>query len=302
MKKLIAASIGGCAVASLVFGGLAVANAPGPIDFEAPAYSLGSIHGQNGWSSSGLYDHKVDQSFNVPGFGVQSLRISNAVVSGSFGDQTFSPSLAEAAGESGALTGGVSNAPTRRHFEASWQFASVTRIYEPDLSVVASPDRGDGARMSWVQMADKPAGLEVNFNDYQGNAFVQTTIATGLSRAVPHAIRITMDFFDGSANDVVKVYVDGVLAHTGTSWEDYFRDSQPTNAVPTVDSVLFRTGGVSAPAALGKGFLIDNLDVRTDTVLSNKDQCKKNGWMTSTNPTFKNQGDCVSFLANKVNG
>lgn len=31
--------------------------------------------------------------------------------------------------------------------------------------------------------------------------------------------------------------------------------------------------------------------------LSGKDQCKQGGWMTSTNPTFKNQGDCVSYFA-----
>ncbi len=30
---------------------------------------------------------------------------------------------------------------------------------------------------------------------------------------------------------------------------------------------------------------------------TNKDQCKANGWMTFNNPTFKNQGDCVSFVA-----
>ena len=30
---------------------------------------------------------------------------------------------------------------------------------------------------------------------------------------------------------------------------------------------------------------------------TNKDQCKKNGWKSFNNPTFKNQGDCVSFVA-----
>ena len=29
---------------------------------------------------------------------------------------------------------------------------------------------------------------------------------------------------------------------------------------------------------------------------TDKDQCKKNGWKTFTNPSFKNQGDCVSFV------
>ena len=28
---------------------------------------------------------------------------------------------------------------------------------------------------------------------------------------------------------------------------------------------------------------------------TSKDQCKKDGWKTFNNPSFKNQGDCVSF-------
>jgi hypothetical protein len=30
---------------------------------------------------------------------------------------------------------------------------------------------------------------------------------------------------------------------------------------------------------------------------TDKDQCKKNGWKSFNNPTFKNQGDCVSYVA-----
>lgn len=31
-----------------------------------------------------------------------------------------------------------------------------------------------------------------------------------------------------------------------------------------------------------------------------KNECKKDGWMTFNNPTFKNQGDCVSYLMSNV--
>lgn len=34
---------------------------------------------------------------------------------------------------------------------------------------------------------------------------------------------------------------------------------------------------------------------------TNKDQCKKDGWMTFINPVFKNQGDCVSFVQSSPN-
>jgi hypothetical protein len=242
------------AAVAMVFAGGAVADTA-TIDFEA--YELGSIDGQNGWSSTGQYDREVVLSGGVAGFGAKSLRISNAVTSGSFGDQTFSPSLAEQAGETG-----------KNYFEASWQFAStVPGAEQPGLSAVASPDRGDGARMSWIQMADTPTGLAVNFSDYQGGAapgcggaFVPTELASGLERTAPHTIKVRMWFVPGPSNDVVQVLVDNTLRHTGTSWEDYFRSCEG-NPTRNVDSILFRTGGTAAPDTAGKGFLIDNLSL-----------------------------------------
>ncbi|MBA3758361.1 hypothetical protein H0X10_01895 [Candidatus Saccharibacteria bacterium] len=273
-------------------------------------YTLGTVHNQDGWSSLGsagfgcaIYDHAVAaNTYGYAAFGTQSLRLSNAVTSGCFGDQTFSKALAEEAGETSAQGGGLSSGPRNAYFESQWDFAStVPGAEQPGLSVVASPDRGDGARMSWVQMIDTPTGLAVNFNDYQTGAFVQTQIASNLDRSVVHNIKITMQFIDGVQNDIVKVYVDGMLKHTGTSWEDYFREKE-SNPTRTVDSILFRTAGTAAPATNGKGFLIDNLQlssglVPVETAPNNKDQCKKDGWRTYGN--FKNQGDCVSFVATK---
>lgn len=237
------------------------------VDFES--YSLGTINSQDGWSSLGAagsgcaaYDHAVASNTGPAEFGAQSLRISNAVASGCFGDQTFSKSLADEAGEMSAQNGSLSGGSRQTHFEAQWSFISADPSGEQSgLSVVASPDRGDGARMSWVQMADTPTGIDVNFYDYQHDAanFVQTPVATGLDRTAVHTIKITIDFLDGAENDVVRVYVDGSLAHTGTSWEDYFRD-QESNPTRTVDSILFRTS-TAAPATAGKGFFIDNLSL-----------------------------------------
>jgi hypothetical protein len=38
------------------------------------------------------------------------------------------------------------------------------------------------------------------------------------------------------------------------------------------------------------------LQVPAPTTPTSKDQCK-DGWKSFTNPAFKNQGDCVSFVA-----
>ena len=266
------------------------------VDFETPTYATGSPNGQDGWVAQGsagsgcaLYDHAiVPNTYGYTAFGSQTLRMSSAVTSGCFGDQTFSKPLPNEVGEETADNGGQSGGTRRTHFEAEWMFASIVPGAEqPGLHVVASPDRGDGARMSWVQMADTPSGLEVDFYDYQdrdalgspaspadgcsgADDWYMTVVASGLSRAVPHTIKLVMDVYEGPHNDVVKIYVDGVLLHTGTTWEDYYRwcsESWPPQFVSrTVDSILFRTAGTANPATFGNGFLIDNLKLTSGAV------------------------------------
>lgn len=292
------------------------------IDFES--YSLGTINGQDGWSSLGaagsgcaIYDHEVDSSFGTTGFDNQSLRISNAVTSGCFGDQTFSKSLTDEAGETSAQNGGLSGGTRQPSFTAEFDLASVLATLQPGMSFSVSPDRGDGARMSYLRFEDQADGIHVFFDDYQDlspfggsvgdpagcgaeDNFFETDIAT-LTRT-PHTLKFVIDFADGPRNDVVKIYIDGNLEITGTSWEDYFRycEGNPTR---TVDSLIFRTGGTAVPANAGNGFLVDNLNLASGAILvgpaTDKDQCKKGGWQTFNNPTYKNQGDCVSAVASQ---
>ncbi len=234
-------------------------------DFEA--FALGDVNGQAGWTSGHgsstcpVYDVAVvSNASGYARFGTKSLRISNAITCGSYNDQTFSPSLVNEAGEASADTSPLSGGTRQTYFEAQWDFAStVPGSEQPGLAVVASADRGDPGRMTWLQMQDTPTGLQLNFEDYQRSVadFVSTPIAIGLDRASPHTVRITIHFIDGPANDVVQVYLDGVLIHTGTTWEDYYRDFEV--GVPHgVDSMMFRVAGTAAPATLDHGFLIDN--------------------------------------------
>lgn len=241
------------------------------VDFDA--YTTGTINGQDGWSKTGSYDVEVVSSPVIAGAG--SLRISNAVTSGSFGDQTFSKSLANEAGETVAVNNGMSGGTRQNHFEAEFSFTSATSTYQPGLFLSVSPDRGDGARMSYLGFADTETGIDVNFYDVTSvtdpAVFSQTIVANDLDRTAVHTAKFEITFVDGPSNDIVKIYIDGALVHTGTTWENYYRfdnESNPTLAVEsrTVDSLLFRAGGTAAAGTLGAGFIIDNLTLSSSNV------------------------------------
>ncbi len=235
-------------------------------DFEG--FSLGNINGQGGWSKTGGYDVAVvANTWGYSGFGSQSLRISNAVTSGSFGDHTFSPSTADEAGETTAENGGLSGGTRQPYYYAEFQVASaVPGSQQPGLRIQASPDRGDGARMSYVGLEDTASGILIDFYNYNmaGDSFDYFAVAT-VSRNTPHTVGIEMIFVDGLSNDIVNIYVDGTLMLTDTSWEDYFVVYQGGFS-RTVDSIAFFTRGTAAPGTAGNGFVIDNVSVTTGPV------------------------------------
>lgn len=282
------------------------------VNFESPTYTIGNINGQDGWSKTGAYDVEVESNtYGFATFGGQTLRISDAVTSGAFGDQTFAKPLADAVGEADSTDGSFSRGTLQNHFETQFDIASTMPTEQSGMHISVSPDRGDGSRMSYLRFDDQADGIHVFFDDVTDAGplgtvatFNETDIAT-ISRT-PHTIKLTMDLLDGPGNDVVKVYVDGVLKVTGTSWEDYYRydpESVAEQSPRIVKTVLFRESGTANPGNAGNGFLIDNYSVLsgpTGPVLvgppTSKDQCKKGGWETFNNPSFKNQGACVSFV------
>lgn len=292
------------------------------VNFENPPYTTGTINSQDGWSSTGaagsgcaVYDHKVSSSLGTAGFGSQSLRISNAAVSGCFGDQTFAKPLTNAVGEVNSTDGSFSRGTLQRHFATQFDIASTQpSALQEGLYTSVSPDRGDGSRMSYLRFEDQSNGVHVFFDDVtdpshvtNADTFNETDIAT-LNRAVPHTIKLTLDTLDGPDNDVVNVWIDGNLVKTGTSWEDYYRYDSEASAEQSpriVKTVLFRTGGGPSdarPGLVGKGFLFDNLSLSSGAIPpTDKDQCKKDGWKQFNDPSFKNQGQCIDFVEHNRN-
>jgi hypothetical protein len=273
----------------LVLVSAAGADTVGPITFEmSQGYTLGDINGQpladnylpNGkWQKSGPYDAQVASVSAYPdaagyGFVGQALRISDAVTSGGFGDQTFSPGLADEAGQAEADNAGLSGGVRQPHFDASFLIGTTKSTQQcvgcpTPLHMTVSPDRGDGARMSYLRFEDQADGVHLFFIDAIDKGpvgtvatFRESDIAT-LSRTTSHLVQFSMDFKNGTAKDTVKIYIDGVLKITGTSWKEYYLyDPEQTpqgNKVPTVDKLLFRESGTMNPTDFGQGFLIDRV-------------------------------------------
>ena len=251
------------------FAGGPKADKGGPITFEpTQGYVLGNINGQQGWMKSGAYDVAVAGVSSFPaasgyGFGTQALRMSNAVASGSFGDQTFSPGLSSPAGEGSAAA----------HFSARFMIGTTLATVQPGLITSVSPDNGSGGRMSYLRFEDQLDGVHVFFDDVTDNGpigtvatFNETDIAT-LSRTKAHSIRFEINFKNGPGNDVVTIFIDGKKLVTGTTWENYYRydpeASGSGNQVPTTSKLLFREGGTSVAANAGNGFLVDGVALKS---------------------------------------
>jgi hypothetical protein len=269
----------GALVALAIGAASAVADDSASIFFDG--YALGPVTGQQGWTGGDCTPPTIDEAVvpasdypdAVPPFGDQLLRVSNAAVSGCYRD-AFSPALADEAGEPTALNGGLGGGTREPRFAAQWVFSSSTGGYQPGLNVQISPDRGDGARMSYVGAKMENGAITIVFIDVQGvngtapcfqcANFVETDFP-GYDPTKSHLIQLEMGFEPGPSNDVVGLFVDGKLVHVGTSWEDYYRydtESSPTAAdrfPRTANRLLIRATGPAAPSTDGQGYLIGDI-------------------------------------------
>lgn len=264
------------------------------VDFES--FSLGTPAGQQGWrQSNSNYDTEIvnvasfrsEPAFAI--FGEQALRMSNFFITGSFGDQLFTPDVAVPVGETRvrdtvAPLRDTTGLPRNTTFELEFDFGTTSADQQVGLAMSISPDNGAGGRMSYLLFEDLADGITVRFVDYPitpapvlpAVAYVYTTVAEDLSREMPHHVRLVMTVVEGGPepgdlapqpNDIVEVYINGELIYTGTSWEAYY----PQVPVPPYENrqpditqtVLFRLSGTAVSANEDEGFLFDNIVLKS---------------------------------------
>lgn len=144
---------------------------------------------------------------------------------------------------------------------------------------------------------------------------------TTLSGTIPPGFQLVVDFNNDGTPDGILV---GEPTYYGNDWwlsngsATFVKDGAPVDGGGsgspwhgTLDQwrANFPDANVVAFGfSLGSGVLGDydlnaiNFDgthytFAQSVILTSKDQCKNGGWATSTDPTYKNQGDCVSHFA-----
>ena len=143
-------------------------------------------------------------------------------------------------------------------------------------------------RQAFVRIVDNGvSGFDLTYvQTADGCTFPNTLIATDLSYTDWHRLGIEIFFVDGLAsgtagqpgaegNDIVNIYVDGCLVHTGSSWESCI-------GARVVDQLLFETSNEN-PSFDGNGLYFDNVLV---TDLCPVGNCNSDGNSISLFPTF----------------
>ena len=103
-------------------------------------------------------------------------------------------------------------------------------------------------------------------------------------------------FFLGCNNVTPTINANGSATYTFTAATLAAGGNQvpfPTGTINAVDILIDVQGTADVSEITVNGVL----QVPAPIGPTSKDQCKNGGWRTFTNPSFKNQGDCVSFVA-----
>ena len=226
----------------------------------------------------------------VSSAGNNGWRVSNALGSGGYSGDPWSPSVTPA-GEPGSHLWNdrgsnhtspldppnENGSPVSSQFSMYFDFWSATYNTQDGMFLSVSPGpRQTSFRQSYLGLDadDDTAGIDIGFwETVAGGSFTFHQVATGLDASIPHNLRMDIQFndgvnSDGTGNDEVSIYVDGALALSGVStWETYYRNTPNFSDTPevAVDSILFNVSG-SATNTNGNGFVFDNVGDRKSVV------------------------------------
>lgn len=220
-----------------------------------------SIDNQQGWTVPAAFNEKILDVGSEAHSGKGVWFIANTIVSGAFGNQPRSPDFTKTSGESTVRSTGGGDS-----MEMQYYFKSVATVADGSSYTTSfSPTGGD--RHDYLRLennTDANGGLRIFA--YDGAGLTPHTVVENITRGVWHHLKVVNTNPDGGGNDIVQVYLDGVLVSTHTTWEDW-RTALPA-ATLAVSRIMFRLtiattdvdASLTGPA---QGFYIDDFSQRT---------------------------------------
>lgn len=240
-------------------------------------FSLGPIDGQQGWE---IYASSRDEEIvNLGGNYGKVWRISNDPSSGNF-DGPFSPGLSATAGELGYTTADSSRMVASFSFKPVQSTADGSRV-EIDFGNESHTDRNNYLVLEHTGRSGVGLRLTVNEplsdGNWSNNSFDWATgnrdLVTDIDASKWHTISLELNFVDGQDNDVINVFLDGVLVGQTTTFENYRdfhlgQDHGDAAEANQVNRLLFRVGepgglagdfAQDGPGGNRQGFYIDDV-------------------------------------------
>ncbi len=146
----------------------------------------------------------------------------------------------------------------------------------------------DGDNRSLDMSGVNPGVISQTFDTVAGHTYTVTFDMAGNPDGAPVVKTLDVVATGGSTS----TYTFDTTGHSKASmgWESHTYSFTATG----VSTVLTFTS--AGPNNTFFGAALDNVAVSLDAP-TNKDQCKNGGWMDYSNLSFKNQGDCVSYVA-----
>jgi hypothetical protein len=146
------------------------------------------------------------------------------------------------------------------------------------------------------------AAAGADITGLEGQAFTGASFtladATQCQGGSPRFDIVTTDglFFFGCNNVTPTTNTDGTATYTFTPSDAFNTSGVQTTITGTIQSadILIDVEGTADISNITVNGVVQVLQVGPPT---SKDQCKKGGWQAFNNPSFKNQGECVSFVA-----
>lgn len=285
-----------CGLALMALGLTTGSTKAGLVTFEG--FTPGTVNGQGGWTVEDSFGNSTtafDQEVVDDGTGNTVWRLSNSVT-GSFSDSPFSHSAPQVAGETGSHLfndfgpdhtmplsppASAGAAATTKNFHSSFRFKSATDAAQSGLQLsVSGAAKQSPSRDSFFRITDDGSnGFDIFFYETGtvADPFGLTSsfpeVASDLAYDTWHTIDMYIEFVDGTqgstfGNDIVTLLVDGVVVHTGSTWETYYRSGIDFSArLQAIDSLMFRPE-TATPANAGGGFFFDDVLVSNDAFSS----------------------------------